>query len=171
MRASLGMKALRRLEDAARALVRQLQRHSSTCQCELPLECWRLPTATLSGSFYMRRRSKVAGDLHGSCRGAWQIQARRVGSERQLIPTTPSGLVGELSSTVPQPLDAKPLQRLPDSPSSCTPRRCRRTSLIASKRFEEVSLARLELKKNSLRSSSTHSSRNVRNSRGNFTMK
>src|ERR1035437_2360814 len=31
----------------------------------------------------------VEDDLHRSCRGSWQIQARRTGSERQLKPATP----------------------------------------------------------------------------------
>jgi len=54
----------------------------------------------------------VEDDLHRSCRGAWQIQARRVGGERQLKPSTPPGLVAELSSTVSQPPDAEPLPRI-----------------------------------------------------------
>jgi hypothetical protein len=51
-------------------------------------------------------------DLRRSCRGAWQLQARRVGSERQLKSTTPPGVVEELTSTVPSLTDAKSLPRI-----------------------------------------------------------
>ncbi len=49
----------------------------------------------------------VEDDLHRSCRGSWQIQARRWGSERQLIQTTPSGVVEEFSASAPRPVEAK----------------------------------------------------------------
>jgi hypothetical protein len=51
-------------------------------------------------------------DLRRSCRGAWQIQARRVGSERQLKSTTLPGLVEELTATSPSLPDAKSLPRI-----------------------------------------------------------
>ena len=49
----------------------------------------------------------VEDDLHRFCRGAWQIQARRTGSERQLKPTTPPGAVEELSAGGPLLPDPK----------------------------------------------------------------
>ncbi len=50
----------------------------------------------------------VEDDLHRNCRGSWQIQARRWGSERQLKPTVPPGTVEELSGIGPRTEDAKP---------------------------------------------------------------
>src|ERR1019366_1512565 len=50
----------------------------------------------------------VEDDLYRNCRGSWQIQARRWGSERQLSPTTPPGTVEELSGIGPRTGDAKP---------------------------------------------------------------
>lgn len=49
----------------------------------------------------------VEDDLHRFCRGAWQIQARRTGSERQLKATTPPAVVEELSVGGPPLADAK----------------------------------------------------------------
>ncbi len=49
----------------------------------------------------------VEDDLHRSCRGAWQIQTRRWGSERQLNQTTPPGGVEELSETALRTVAAK----------------------------------------------------------------
>jgi hypothetical protein len=54
----------------------------------------------------------VEDDLHRNCRGSWQIQARRGGSERQLNQTTPPGTVEELSGIGPRTGDAKPGPRI-----------------------------------------------------------
>ena len=51
-------------------------------------------------------------DLHRNCRGSWQLQARRWGSERQLTATTSPGAVGEISESGPQAADAKPGPRI-----------------------------------------------------------
>ena len=51
-------------------------------------------------------------ELHRSCRGVWQIQARRVGSERRMKPAVPPGSVEELSSDIPQLADAKSMPRI-----------------------------------------------------------
>jgi hypothetical protein len=51
-------------------------------------------------------------DLRRSCRGAWQIQVRRVGSERQLKSTTPPGVVEDLTSMAPSLPGAKLLPRI-----------------------------------------------------------
>ena len=49
----------------------------------------------------------VEDDLHRSCRGSWQIQARRTGSERQLKPATPPATVEELSVGGPPLADVR----------------------------------------------------------------
>jgi hypothetical protein len=49
----------------------------------------------------------VEDDLHRNCRGSWQVQARRWGSERQLTQTIPPGTVEELFGSGPEPVDAK----------------------------------------------------------------
>ena len=54
----------------------------------------------------------VEDDLHRNCRGSWQIQARRTGSERQLNPTTPPGAVEDISARDPQLAGAKPGPRI-----------------------------------------------------------
>lgn len=51
-------------------------------------------------------------DLHRNCRGSWQLQARRWGSERQLKQTTPPGAVEEISESGPLAADAKPGPRI-----------------------------------------------------------
>jgi hypothetical protein len=43
----------------------------------------------------------VLDDQRRACRSTWQIQARRSGNERQLVPTTPPGTVAELASGDP----------------------------------------------------------------------
>jgi hypothetical protein len=49
----------------------------------------------------------VEDDLHRSCRGSWQVQARRWDSERQLTRTIPPGAVEELSGNGPETEDVK----------------------------------------------------------------
>ncbi len=51
-------------------------------------------------------------ELHRNCRGSWQVQARRWGSERQLRSTTPPGAVEELSESGTRTVDAKPVPRI-----------------------------------------------------------
>ena len=51
-------------------------------------------------------------DLHRNCRGSWQVQARRWGSERQLSATIPPGAVEELAESGTRTVDAKPGPRI-----------------------------------------------------------
>ena len=51
-------------------------------------------------------------ELHRNCRGSWQLQARRWGSERQLSATTSPGAVEELAESGTRTVDAKPGPRI-----------------------------------------------------------
>jgi hypothetical protein len=49
----------------------------------------------------------VEDELHRNCRGSWQLQARRWGSERQLKQTAPPGAVEEISKSGSRTVEAK----------------------------------------------------------------